>query len=155
MPVSAEQWRASVGCNNPARWHGRDKGKEKQDFEEQLMTYITFILEFHRELKSLLDYFQGNNSIHYPIATMISFSTPSHTIPKSFLDHILWLWQQSHSWPHLQEGGLGTVVLGVLDYCGNLSPPVFGGHWDQPRTKWVLRIVYCNECKVLNYEAHF
>ena len=89
MPVSAEQWRASVGSNNPAHWHGRDKGKERQDFEAQLMTYITFILEFHRELKSLLDYFQGNNSIHYPIATMISFSIPSHTIPKSFLDHIL------------------------------------------------------------------
>ena len=86
MPVSAEQWRASVGCNNPAHWHGRDKGNEIQDFEAQLMTYITFILDFHRDLKN----FQGNNSIHYPIATMISFSAPSHTIPKSFVDHILW-----------------------------------------------------------------
>ena len=65
MPVSAEQWRASVGCNNPARWHGRDKGKERQDYEEQLMTYITFILDSYRDLKSLN--FQGNNSIHYTL----------------------------------------------------------------------------------------
>ena len=58
MLVTAEQWWASVGCNNAARWHGRDKGKERKDFEEQLMSYI---LDFYRDFNSLD--FQSKNFI--------------------------------------------------------------------------------------------
>ena len=61
MLATAEQWWASVGCNNAARWHGRDKGKERKDFEEQLMSYITFLLNYYRDFNSLD--FQSKNSI--------------------------------------------------------------------------------------------
>ena len=62
MPVSAEQWRASVGSNSAARWHGRDKAQEKTEFEDQLMTYIMFLFDFYREIN-----FQGNNSIPFAV----------------------------------------------------------------------------------------